>query len=70
MLHKILYDLSNERKIGRNLKGLSKLVLGEIEAKVWEVVELEIQLFHKDEELRKCHEAICKNLYGAIQPVH
>lgn len=51
-----MYDLANERKIGSGLKGLSKTVLAEIDSKLWDIIELEIKIFHKDQEIIKYSE--------------
>lgn len=48
-LRKILYDMSNERRIGSELKGISKTLVEEIETKIWDLVTIELKIKEKNE---------------------
>ena len=41
--------MSNERRIGSELKGISKTLVEEIESKIWDLVTIELKLQEKNE---------------------
>lgn len=45
MLKQVLDKMMNDRRLGRNLKGMNKSNLVEIENAVWSIIEREIKLY-------------------------
>lgn len=48
MVRKVIAAMGDSRRLGNKLKGLSNLLLAEIEEYVWPVIEQEIELLEKE----------------------
>lgn len=59
MLKQVLDRMMTDRRIGKNLKGMNKSNLNEIEQAVWTVIDRELSLYHNELEYNR-HRTLLK----------